>query len=186
MSAKYEIIIGDITKTKFNDNEFDAVLTLSLMEHLSDLDGAMKELSRIIKKDGYLFIFFGPAWSNAYGHHIYAEPGDKLLDFSSWKMPSHLHLLFTKEEIREFYINNGYTEAQCDCVLHWFYETQLINRILFEDYLKVFRLHFTLLASDIMYNNIDHSTLQKLKQKNPGYSDFTSYGGKFLLKNNLK
>lgn len=185
--SKYKLVIGDVTKkTNFEDNEFDAVLTLSVMEHLSDIESAMKELSRIIKPGGYCFNLFGPSWSCAYGHHIYAQHDDDLLNFSLWKMPSHIHLLCSREEIKEFYLENGYSESQCDIVLHWFYETPLINRVMYEDFIRFFNLYFTLIACEVMYNDIDPMILSALRKKFPNYTDFSSYGGKFLLKNNKK
>lgn len=185
--SKYNLVVGDITKkTNFNDNEFDAILTLSVMEHLSDVKAAMRELSRILKPKGYCFIFFGPAWSCAYGHHIYANPDDELLNFSMWKMPSHIHLLCSRKEIKDFYLSNGYSENQCASVFHWFYETPLINRLMYEDHIKSFIFYFNLVASEIMYNDIDPMILSELRNKFPNYIDFSSYGGKFLLKNMKK
>jgi hypothetical protein len=39
---KYELQIGDITtRTKYIENEFDVILTLSILEHLDDIHGAL-------------------------------------------------------------------------------------------------------------------------------------------------
>ena len=76
---KYPLVVGDITaRTEFEDEQFDSVLTLSLFEHLHDLDAALCEIKRTIKPGGYLFAHFGPAWSSPYGHHLYSNPEDPL------------------------------------------------------------------------------------------------------------
>jgi 2-polyprenyl-3-methyl-5-hydroxy-6-metoxy-1,4-benzoquinol methylase len=45
---------GDIRHTFFENGEFDVILCLDVLEHLSfvDQDSALKEISRIMKKDG--------------------------------------------------------------------------------------------------------------------------------------
>jgi SAM-dependent methyltransferase len=55
---KYGIVYkyGDITKTRFKDESFDVVTCLSVIEHISDIKGFFKEMSRILKEDGILFI----------------------------------------------------------------------------------------------------------------------------------
>lgn len=47
---------GDITKTPFKDASIDVVTCLSVIEHLSDIQGFFKEMSRILKENGILFI----------------------------------------------------------------------------------------------------------------------------------
>jgi len=181
---KYRLIVGDITqKTNFNDNEFDFVVMLSVMEHLTDLEGALLEIKRILKPKGGLYASFGAAWSCAYGHHLYAKPGDPLLDFTVWQMPSHIHLLCGRDEITDFYLRKGYTADQCQQVLHWFYETPIINRLMYEDYIKLFHEHYYLAASEVIYNYIDKNVLRLLRHQYRGYLDFSSYGGTYLLIN---
>jgi SAM-dependent methyltransferase len=181
---KYPLVIGDITRrTGFKEHEFDAVLTFSVMEHLSDVNGAMQEIGRILKPVGLLFVFFGPAWSSAYGHHIYARPGDPLMDFSAWKMPSHIHLLCDKNEIVEFYKYSGYSDEECAEVLHWFYDTCIINRLMYEDYTHIFNKYFIIVAYETMFNIIDNKLQQVLHDRFNNYYDFSSYGGKYLLIN---
>jgi SAM-dependent methyltransferase len=44
----------------FNDNAFDVIWTITVFEHIPDLQIAMNELFRILKPGGYLY--FAPAW----------------------------------------------------------------------------------------------------------------------------
>jgi SAM-dependent methyltransferase len=180
----FKLIIGDITKkTPFIDNEFDAIITLSLLEHVSSLKDAFSEIRRILKPDGFFYSYFGPSWSSCVGHHIYAKPGDPLLDFTQWKMPSHIHLLCSEPEIVSFYKKNGYSDVQCNEVLHWFYQTPIINRFFFDEYLLLFNYFFYLIAIETTYMNIPQKLLDKLREIYYPYLDFSTYGGSFLLKN---
>lgn len=180
---KYPLVIGDITKrTHFPDNAFDAVLTFSVLEHLPDLDGAAKEMTRIVKKGGEILHFFGPAWSCAYGHHCYARPGDRLMDFTQWKMPAHMHLLCEPEEIRAYYLGQGYAEKDVAELFVWFYETPIINRLFYDTYNNHFAAYFQIDQMELMYNDLPKEHLDLLRLKYQGVLDFSTYGGKYKLK----
>ena len=47
----------DVEKMPFEDNSFDAVLVSHILEHCFNLGVALKEIRRVLKKDGYLFVF---------------------------------------------------------------------------------------------------------------------------------
>lgn len=57
------IVRSDIAKTSFLDNEFDAIICLEALVHLSDLKQLFREFYRILKPDGILIIDF----DNKYG-----------------------------------------------------------------------------------------------------------------------
>jgi ubiquinone/menaquinone biosynthesis C-methylase UbiE len=50
------------TKMHFEDNEFDIVLSFGIMHHIGDWEGALEEISRVLKPQGY-FIFGDLAYS---------------------------------------------------------------------------------------------------------------------------
>lgn len=181
--TRHRIVIGDICqRTRFADGEFDAVLLLSVLEHLHSVDGAFAELRRVVKPHGHVALLFGPAWSCAYGHHLYADPADANLNFVMWTLPAHMHLLCTPEEIRDWYRTQHYPDTVGDTVLHWFYDTPIINRLFYDDYLVLMAQHFQVVASEIMYNDLPPAHLGMLRARFPGRTDFSSYGGKFLLR----
>jgi SAM-dependent methyltransferase len=180
----FETVVGDIGKrTTFKDSEFDFVITYSVLEHINDLENALIEIKRILKSDGYFVSVFGAAWSCHWGHHLYACPGNPLYDFCQWRMPSHIHLLSSLNEIFDFYRSKGATDSECATVKQWFYETNYINRLFYEDYIKLFHEHYYFIACETMYAEIDPSILSMLRKKYPKYKDFSTYGGSFLLKN---
>jgi SAM-dependent methyltransferase len=181
--ARHRVVIGDLCgRTKLQDASFDAVLLFSVLEHLHDVDAALVELQRLLTPRGHVALLFGPAWSCAYGHHLYADPDDPNLNFVRWTLPAHMHLLCERDEIRAWYRRQGYADAVVESVLHWFYETPIINRLFYEDHVAALGRHFQIVASEIMYNDLPRAHLAALRARYPGYTDFSSYGGKFLLR----
>lgn len=60
------VVIGDICKNNFPDNNFDAILATDVIEHIADDNLALKEMRRIIKDDGKIIITapcFGVLWN---------------------------------------------------------------------------------------------------------------------------
>jgi SAM-dependent methyltransferase len=181
--SKYPLVIGDITKkTQFKNEAFDAVISLAVLEHLGDLRGGLQEMKRITKNGGDVFALFGPAWSSPYGHHLYAKAGDKYLDFTNWQIPAFMHLLCTKEDITQFYIANGYSQSDVNSVMHWFYDAEHINRVMYDDYLAAFVDYFQIQSIEHMSSEVPNYLLETLRIKYYPYKDFSSYGGKYWLK----
>ncbi|RMF55045.1 class I SAM-dependent methyltransferase, partial [Candidatus Woesearchaeota archaeon] len=54
--TNYEIRIENVEDTTFKDETFDAVMFCSTLDHVPDPIKALQELSRITKKNGYIFI----------------------------------------------------------------------------------------------------------------------------------
>jgi hypothetical protein len=149
---------------------------------LSDLHGAFDEMSRLLRNGGEMLHMFGPAWSCAYGHHIYQDPRDPLLNFSLWQMPAHIHLLCSRQEIVDYYRDVGYPDEAGQAALHWFFEAPIINRVFYDDYLAIFdEDRFQIDRMEIMYNELPRDHLDRLKRAFPGRRNFTDYGGKYKL-----
>ncbi len=51
-----DYICADIANTRFDDETFDAVVCYSSFPHFQDKPGALKEINRVLKKGGGLFI----------------------------------------------------------------------------------------------------------------------------------
>ncbi len=48
--------VADVTKMPFKDNFFDIIFALSILEHIKDLKSAIKEISRVLKPNGFVVI----------------------------------------------------------------------------------------------------------------------------------
>ena len=179
----YDTVVGDICqRTPFDDGTFDVVLTLSLLEHIHDLPAAFVEIRRILKPGGFFGSFFGPAWSCHVGHHLYAQASHPLFDFWQRGLPAHLHLRCSPEEITAWYREQGATDDEIKTVLQWFFETNIINRVFFDDYPRLLNQHFQVVSTERIYAPIAESALDDLRRLYPGNDDFSTYGGKFLVR----
>jgi SAM-dependent methyltransferase len=71
------------------DAEFDFGVSWSVMEHVFDRVGYIKEIRRVIKPYGHLLVQVWPLWHSEHGHHLahWVDPFD--------------HLRFSRDEIIE-------------------------------------------------------------------------------------
>jgi len=53
---RMEIIIRDLTKTKFRSSSFDIILAIYSLPHIADLKKTFSEFARILKRGGLVFI----------------------------------------------------------------------------------------------------------------------------------
>ncbi|MDW8094175.1 MAG: class I SAM-dependent methyltransferase [Caldimicrobium sp.] len=56
--ALFPIIIEDLQNLSFRDQSFDCIIVNDVFEHLPDLDKALSEILRCLKKGGYLLSTF--------------------------------------------------------------------------------------------------------------------------------
>ena len=89
IQERSEFLIMNAKKLKFPPNSFDLVICIDIFEHLSDkeLNLVMKEISRVLKRDGTLFVHTGTNrilydWTYKY----YILPINKLLTWVDQKM----------------------------------------------------------------------------------------------------
>ena len=180
---RYPLTVGDLCeRTPFGDAQFDCVMMLSVMEHLQDLPAALAETRRLLRPGGELLTFFGPAWSCPYGHHLYLQGGHPLMDFSLCRLPAYLHLLCSQDEVRRFVLDNGLTEDYVPWFVRMFWEDPMINRLMFEDYLRAFGERFQLVEQSTCYCDVPRDFVDLLRRRYAPFRDFSSYGGAFRLK----
>jgi hypothetical protein len=178
-AERYPLHVGDITKgTAFEDNQFDLTLTMSVLEHVSDVPSGLAEMHRI-SREATLHIF-GPAWSCAYGHHLCTGETDPLFNFYTWQMPAHMHLLGTKDEVCSFYAEHGLEWHMGEFVFEQFHVNDHINRVFYEDYVQAMH-QFQVVRWETMWNHLPPKHLSALRSRFPGYADFSTYGGLYKL-----
>lgn len=180
-SSKYATVMGDITtRTDFEDGQFHATLSLSVLEHVSDVGAALREMNRITRSGGDMVHMFGPAWSCPYGHHLYANADDPNLNFVLWQMPAHMHLLSNEQDICDYYNGLGYASEVGKFVYDQFHGTDHINRVFYDDYVEQFR-KFQVIRCETMFNVLPIEHLKLLRSEFPGRQDFSTYGERVHL-----
>lgn len=55
--ANIEFILQDAGKLNFPENYFDLVVSYGVLHHLKDLKGMFSQLKRVLKKEGYAFLY---------------------------------------------------------------------------------------------------------------------------------
>ncbi len=71
MNPQLDVVVGDITDNKMlsqRNGAFDLIVMREVIEHVPDRDAAFRNINRLLKKDGYLYITFPPRFSPFAGH----------------------------------------------------------------------------------------------------------------------
>lgn len=71
VSSSSHFVVGDITeKTIFEDNYFDMIYSVSVLEHIQNLDKAFLEMKRILKPGGLIVHNYAPYFSHSGAHAL--------------------------------------------------------------------------------------------------------------------
>lgn len=62
---------GDVARLPFADESFDAVFSFNGLEHFGDVDGALREMSRVLRPGGVMFVHAEPLFYSCAGSHLY-------------------------------------------------------------------------------------------------------------------
>jgi len=118
------LIKMDAEDLAFEDNYFDAVITMSTFEHIGNLNKALSEMCRVIKPGGCVLITFEPVWTSSYGHHLHH------LGSIAELIPPWAHLLWDKNEMIA-YMQTQWPDNATISVMDagaWIYESDALNR----------------------------------------------------------
>ena len=80
--SNIEIHKGYGEKTTFQDESFDIIFGIALLEHVLRVEELIKETKRLLKKDGFAFLQGNPLYTCHWGHHIWIEDKDFTCKFS--------------------------------------------------------------------------------------------------------
>jgi len=182
ISKRARLEQGDIRGTRYADNAFDVIISVSAFEHISGLDRALVEMHRILKPGGYLFSHFGPIWSTSYGHHLFTRHGLRLYTYWNVVLPPYCHLLMTPQEIESLLVGRGYARDVARALSEYVTASTDQNQLFFEDYEEMFgKSPFELLlfkGYDVpelarKYSpEITPAVLEQLKARYPGKNQF--------------
>jgi ubiquinone/menaquinone biosynthesis C-methylase UbiE len=121
--AKPACIQADATILPFKDNSFDFAASFTVLEHILDLESHMAEVNRVLRAGGCYYVVFGPLWPCYGGAHIGS------LEYK--------HLLVNEKELHDL------AKSSQDGEIEWL-EAGLLNRLKYEEYMRVIKKHFTL------------------------------------------
>jgi len=186
---------GDIRKTNFKDNYFDAMVSSAVFEHVHNLDVALDEMYRILKPGGVLYSHHGPMWSGSYGHHLWTRYGGKPYTYWDFILPPHCHLLMKPEEVLEICLAKTNNPEASQKIVKYVYESTDQNQLMYEDYERIIKASkFEILVMkgyDVPELSGKYITkdfiknLEILKKKYPGYTNFQFDGMTVLLRKPL-
>jgi SAM-dependent methyltransferase len=119
---------------KFPDAMFDAVFSVSVFEHVSDVVRSLAEIRRVLRIGGCALISFEPVWSCSYGHHLhhFAECADVV--------PPWGHLIWSPAQMRDYLSREWPLKAplSLDEAIDWVYYGDSINRINIRQFKELF------------------------------------------------
>jgi SAM-dependent methyltransferase len=101
-------IVADATKLPFADNSIDGAVSESVFEHVPDAQEVAKEMVRVIKPGGYIYV------SAPFIHPYHASPDD----FNRWTISGLKHL-FPELEIIKSGIRSGPWSAFLMFLAYW-------------------------------------------------------------------
>lgn len=170
--------VGELLPIK--EGSIDAVISIATLEHVGPIPELLSEVRRVLRPGGIFYTDFGPIWSCAVGHHVFAQIEGKEARF--WKegrnpIPDYHHLLLGKEEMAEFLSEGPCDQRLVAPIVDWIYTDPWINRYFFEDHQRFvansgMEVEYCL-GRDRLGQKPSSETEPKLRQKY-GRIDFTS------------
>ena len=139
VAAGIEYVKMDARKTLFSHSAFDIVFGAAVLEHMLDLQKFLYEMYRVLKAGGIIVLHGGPLWGSAWGHHLWVDCGDSKYRFNDVNpLPNWSHLYMDNKMMAEYLSKEGIPKDHAQKIVHWCYESEEINRLMYEDYIKIF------------------------------------------------
>jgi SAM-dependent methyltransferase len=139
VAPKIEYVKMDARKTFFSDSTFDIIFGAAVLEHMLDLKQFLIEMYRIMKTDGILVLHGGPLWGSAWGHHLWVDCGTIKYRFNDINpLPNWSHLYMDDKKMAGYLSNIGIPKDHVNKIVHWCYESEEINRLMYDDYITIF------------------------------------------------
>lgn len=169
------LVQADARAIPVKESSIDAMFSVATLKHINDLELAMSEFHRTLRPGGILFVDFGPIWSSSVGHHVYAKVGEQ--EARHWKpglnpVPDFGHLLYSPSQLRSRLLQKCSPELT-EAIVEWIYQAQDINRLFFEDYLRIFESSpFELESLAEVTERVRDADHIRLKEMHPPYTRF--------------
>lgn len=105
----------DATKKYFEENSFDFVYGVAVLEHILDFESLCKTIAYVLKPNGAFYIHGGPIWGSNCGHHILSnleDPANSKYSFNrNNPVPDWSHLVLKPEQMVSELLKQGLTES---------------------------------------------------------------------------
>jgi len=114
--GKGKFILGSVTNLPFKDNSFNYIFSVDVFQHVPDLEKAIKECHRVLKKDGVLIIID----KNMYGFNERSLIPQKLIknikDLRTWKYSGFRERWFSPKKLKKM-INKYFDSARFEYLI---------------------------------------------------------------------
>jgi SAM-dependent methyltransferase len=124
-AATGRVVQGKAEALPLDAESVDVAMSLSTFEHFADGPAVLREIHRVLRPAGQLFVNFQPVWTSSEGHHLHH------LESVTRLIPPWAHLLWTPEGMRRALESRWPPDAPLtlDEAVAWIYESSEINRI---------------------------------------------------------
>jgi len=108
VQAGVRLLQMDAAHLQFEDDSFDFVFSYGSFEHFADPEAVLKEAIRVVRKNGHVYLSFGPLYMSPYGLHVYRNI----------TVP-YCHFLFPEDLLEEFVKEKGCGAMRSISVNRW-------------------------------------------------------------------
>lgn len=108
-------IHGDTLKLPFKSNSIDGIWNLGVMEHFTqhDIDRAMREYLRVLKKGSYVILFWPPVYSSTGIVYRIVEGIIRTFTGNTFRFyPDEISRLHSKKEGKSIMRRNGFSDCR--------------------------------------------------------------------------
>lgn len=112
---KTRFLYGDILKLPFPADSFDTVWCIAVLHHIPTKKlqlKALKEIKRVLKKNGILMITVWNLWQTRYKNYIDAKTHNALIPWKKGKTVERYYFAFRENELRALLKKSGFSRLK--------------------------------------------------------------------------